>query len=445
MSIPAVVIAGRPNVGKSSLFNFLARRRIAIVEPTAGVTRDRISTIITYEDRTIELVDTGGMGIEDMDLLTDEVEHQIQVALEKADLILFVTDVMEGALPQDKDIADRLRRLGKPIILVANKADARHLEEGYADFFALGLGDPILASAVQSRGYHDLMDAIIRILPEAGPLPGAETEPVTFAVVGKRNAGKSTFINALVEEERVIVSEKPGTTRDAVDVYFEKDGKTYIAIDTAGIRRRAQMAHAIEYFSFTRAEAAIRRAMVVLLFFDATTKVSKVDKKLGMMVRDSAKACALVVNKWDLAVGKTPKEYERYFSKVLVGLNFAPMVFTSATERSNLLGVLDIVRELHKQSTIRVPTADLNEAIREAVTRRTPSPQKSKLPKIYYGTQVSVDPPTLVLFCNHPQLFTGSYKRYLANFFRKRLPFHEIPIRIIFRERKRSASKLARG
>ncbi|NQT19181.1 MAG: ribosome biogenesis GTPase Der [Planctomycetes bacterium] len=444
MSIPAVVIAGRPNVGKSSLFNFMLGRRVAIVEPTAGVTRDRITAVTTYEDRSIEFVDTGGMGVEDIDLLTDEVEHQIQVALEKADLILFVTDVMQGVLPKDKEIADRLRRLDKPIILVANKADARHIEQGKSDFFALGLGEPILTSAVQSSGYHDVMDAIIEKLPEAGPAPQAEEEPVTFAIVGKRNVGKSTFINALVQEERVIVSEKPGTTRDAVDVYFEKGGKTYIAIDTAGLRRRSQMKHAIEFFSFTRAEAAIRRAMIVLFFFDATTGVSKVDKKLGMIVRDSAKACALVVNKWDLAVGKTPEEYERYFTEIMPGLSFAPMVFTSAKEGTNVGGVLDIVRELHKQSTVRVPTADLNEAIREAITRRKPSPKKNKLPKIYYATQVSVGPPTLVLFVNHPELFAASYKRYLANFLRKMLPFHEIPIRIIFRERRRSESKFAR-
>ena len=372
------------------------------------------------------------------------IRDRIQVALEKADLIVFVTDIMEGVLPQDKEVADRLRRLGKPIILVANKADARHLEEGQADLFSLGLGKPILTSAVQSSGYHDVMDAVIEMLPAAGPAPEAEVEPVTFAIVGKRNAGKSTFINTLVEEERLIVSEKPGTTRDAVDVYFEKDGKTYIAIDTAGMRRRAQMSHAIEFFSFTRAEAAIRRAMIVLLFFDATTPVSKVDKKLGMLVRDSAKACALVVNKWDLAVGKTTAEYERYFGKIMPGLKFAPIVFTSATEDMNVLGVLDIVRKLHKQSTIRVPTADLNQAVQQAITHRKPSPKKNKLPRIYYATQVSVNPPTLLLFVNYPELFSASYKRYLANYFRKVLPFHEIPIRIVFRERKRSESKRAR-
>ncbi len=444
MSIPAVVIAGRPNVGKSSLFNFLSQRRIAIVEPTPGVTRDRISTTVNYEDRQFELIDTGGMGIEDMDQLTDEVERQIQIALEKADLILFVTDIMEGVLPQDKEIAVRLRTLDKPIVLVANKADARHIEEGYAAFYALGLGEPVLSSAAQSMGYHDLMQAIIAKLPEAGPAPEAEVEPVTFAIVGKRNAGKSTFINTLVQEERLIVSERAGTTRDAVDVYFEKEGKTYIAIDTAGLRRRGQMRHAIEFFSFTRAEAAIRRAEVVLLFFDATAEISKVDKKLGLMVRSSSKACALVINKWDLAVGREPHEYERYFSANLPGLTFAPLIFVSAKEGMNVMGVLDIVRELHRQATIRVSTSDLNEAIKEAVARRKPRPQHNKLPKIHHGTQVSNNPPTLVLFTNFPHLFGEPYKRYLANYFRKALPFHEIPIRIVFRERSRSESKLAR-
>jgi len=441
MSVPAVVIAGRPNVGKSSLFNFLAQRRIAIVEPTAGVTRDRISTFVDYDGRRIELVDTGGMGVEDADLLTDEIERQIQIALEKADLILLVTDITQGVLPQDAEIANRLRRLGKPILLVGNKADSPRQEQAWADLCELGLGEPMLTSAVQSSGYHDLMEAILESLPQAGPAPQAAEEPVTFAIVGKRNAGKSTFINALVQEERVIVSERPGTTRDAVDVHFEKDGKTYIAIDTAGLRRRAQMHHAVEFFSFTRAEAAIRRAEVVLMFFDATVELSKVDKKLAMMVRDSSKPCALVVNKWDLAVGKEPEEYEYYFSRVLPGLTFAPIVFMSAKEGTNVLGALDIVRELHKQASIRVPTADLNEAVREAIAHRKPRPRRNKLPKVYYATQVSVNPPTIVLFVNNPALFSAGYKRYLGNYLRNVLPFSEIPIRIIYRERERSPSK----
>jgi len=441
MSVPAVVIAGRPNVGKSSLFNFLARRRIAIVEPTAGVTRDRISALVDYGGKRIELVDTGGMGVQDPDMLTQEVERQIEIALEKADLILFVADLIQGVVPQDMEIANRLRRLDKPILLVGNKADSVRQEQAWADLCELGLGEPMLTSAVQSLGYHDLMEAILERLPHAGPSPEAEEKPVTFAIVGKRNAGKSTFLNALVQEERVIVSERPGTTRDAVDVHFEKEGKTYIAIDTAGLRRRAQMHDAVEFFSFTRAEAAIRRAEVVLMFFDATLELSKVDKKLAMMVRDSSKPCALVVNKWDLAAGKEPAEYEHYFSRALPGLIFAPIVFMSAKEGINLLGPLDMVRELYRQATVRVPTAELNEAVREAVVHRKPRPKRNKLPKIYYATQVGVNPPTIILFVNAPDLFSAGYKRYLGNYLRQVLPFSEIPIRIIYRERERSPSK----
>jgi len=444
MTLPAVVIAGRPNVGKSALFNFLAQRRIAIVEPTAGVTRDRISTVVAHEGRRFELVDTGGMGGHDPDALTREIEHQIQIALEKADLVLFVVDVAQGLVPQDRQIALRLRRLGKPIVLIANKADSRTIEADSPDFFALGLGRPILVSAVQSRGHNDIMESILERLPEPGPAPEADVEPVTFAVVGKRNAGKSTFINALVHEERLIVSERPGTTRDAVDVYFEQDGKTYIAIDTAGIRRRTHIQHAIEYFSFSRAEAAIKRADVVLLFVDASTPVSMVDKNLAMMVRDSNKPCAIVVSKWDLAKGRDTAEYENYFTKILPGLDFAPIVFTSAATGLNLTGVLAVVRELHRQATIRVSTSELNKAVEEAVTRRKPSPKHNKLPKVYYATQASVSPPTLVLFVNDPLLFDPAYKRFLSNFFREMLPFHEIPLKIEFRARKRSESKLAK-
>ena len=445
MSKPAVVIAGRPNVGKSSVFNFLAGRRISIVEPTAGVTRDRVSTPIKYEGHQFELVDTGGMGIKDMDNLTAEVEHQIEIALQKADLILLVTDVQQGIVPQDHEISARLRRLNKPIILVANKADSQQIGAGEADFYSLGLGEPLLTSTTQSIGFYELMDAIVQNLPEPGPAAAAEAAPVTFAIVGKRNAGKSTFINALVEEERVIVSERPGTTRDAVDVYFEKDGRTYIAIDTAGLRKRGQVAHSIEFFSIARAESAIRRADVVLLFIDAVTPVSQVDKKLAMMVRDSMKACAIVVNKWDLAQDKSTSEYEHYFSKVLPGLDFAPIVFTSAKQGRNVSGVLETVRALYKQSTVRVPTAALNEVLMEALRRRSPRPVAGKLPKLYYGTQTNTAPPTVVLFVNNPKIFDSPYRRYLANYLRERLPFHEIPIRIHFRARARSESKAARG
>ncbi|HUU70090.1 MAG TPA: ribosome biogenesis GTPase Der [Planctomycetota bacterium] len=445
MSLPAVVIAGRPNVGKSSLFNFIAQRRISIVEPTAGVTRDRVSTIITHDGHRFELIDTGGIGIEDMDQLTAEVERQIQIALEKADLIVFVTDVIQGIVPQDKEIAERLRRLNKPIILVANKADAVHLGPDAAEFYAFGFGEPILMSAIQSQGYHELLDGIVSKLPEPGPAAEAEAEPITFAIVGKRNAGKSTFINALVREERLIVSEKAGTTRDAVDVYFEHEGKTYIAIDTAGARKRAQIEHPIEFFSMSRAHAAIHRAQVVLMFFDATTEISQVDKKLGMMVTESMKPSVLVVNKWDLAREKTTVEaYEEYFTRSLPALDYAPLVFISAKEGEQATRMLGTIRELHMQATTRVSTADLNEVIAKAVQQKRPRPVGGKLPKVYYGTQAGIAPPTIVLFVNNPEIFSSTYRRFLAGFFRKHLPFHEIPVRILFRARMRSASKKAR-
>jgi len=243
----------------------------------------------------------------------------------------------------------------------------------------------------------------------------------------------------------VIVSEKAGTTRDAVDVYFEHQGKTYIAIDTAGVRKRAQIEHAIEFFSMSRAEAAIHRAQVVLMFFDAATEISQVDKKLGMMVAESMKPCLLVVNKWDLAREKTTAgAYEKYFTRSLPELEYAPLVFISAKEGEHVTEVLDTVRELHLQANTRVPTADLNQTIEQAVAQKRPKTVGGKLPKVYYGTQTGVGPPTIVLFVNHPESFSSSYRRYLANFFRKHLPFHEIPIRILFRARVRSESKKKR-
>ncbi|MBN2583686.1 MAG: ribosome biogenesis GTPase Der [Planctomycetes bacterium] len=435
MPMGIVAIVGRPNVGKSSLLNCLARQRIAIVDPTAGVTRDRVSTIIEFDDRYFELVDTGGMGIEDADALTDEVEAQITHAIDEAHVLLMVVDVREGVTPLDKLVAARLRKQTKPVILVANKADSEKLDQEAPAFFGLGLGEPLCISATEHRRREQLLEAIAVRLPEAeGDERPAETA-MRIAIVGKRNAGKSTFINSLAGEPRVIVSEVPGTTRDSVDIRIEKDGLVYTVIDTAGLRKKRKVKGDIEYYSRVRAEEAIRRADVTMHFIDATVPLSGVDKHLGSYVMEHRKPVVLVVNKWDLAMDKaTTSEFGDYISHELPGLEFAPIAFTTALDSKNIETALDVARSLYKQARTRVSTSRINKAIEEAVRRRKPpSGKQGQMIRLYYGTQVAVDPPTLTLFVNDPVHVTADYARYLVNRFRETLPFAEVPLRLIFR------------
>ncbi len=434
MPMGLVAIVGRPNVGKSSLFNCLARQRIAIVDPTAGVTRDRITTIIEAHDRYFELVDTGGMGIEDVDALTEEVEDQITLAIEEADVLVMVVDVREGVVPLDRRVADRLRQQQKPVILVANKADSEKHDTDAATFFALGLGEPLPVSATERRNRDALMAAILDRLPEADDEKPVESA-MKVALVGKRNAGKSTFLNSLAGEPRVIVSEVPGTTRDSVDIRIEKDGLIYTVIDTAGLRKKRKVKGDIEFYSRVRAEQAIRRADVVMHFIDSTVPLSKVDKHLGSFIFEHRKPVVLVVNKWDLAKDQaTTGDFGQYIGRELPGLEFAPIAFTTALDGRNTERSLDVARSLFKQSHTRVSTSQINKAIEEAVRRRKPpSGKHGQIIRLYYGTQVAVDPPTVTLFVNDPVHVTADYARYLVNRFREMLPFAEVPIRLIFR------------
>src|SRR5262249_17166516 len=307
LAVPIVAIIGRPNVGKSSLFNWLAGRRIAIVDPTAGVTRDRVSTLLKVDGRFVELVDTGGMGIQDVDNLTAEVERQIETALDQAHVILFVVDGRDGLMPLDEEVARRLRYVTKPVILVANKCDNPFLDPQTAEFYKLGRGKLICVSALQNRNKQDLLDLVMNRLPPADELEAPPKDvALKLAIVGRRNTGKSTFINSLAESDRMIVSEVPGTTRDSVDVRFERDGKAFLAIDTAGVRRKGSLENDIEFYSLARAERALRRADVVLLFFDPRLRISKVDKQLAQYVLDQQKPAIFVVNKWDLLRDQMP-------------------------------------------------------------------------------------------------------------------------------------------
>jgi len=444
MPLPKVAIVGRPNVGKSSLFNRLAGRRIAIVEPTAGVTRDRVSALLEAEGRWFELVDTGGMDFRtDHDLAAD-VAGQIEFALAEADVVVFVVDARDGRQVLDEQIARRLRPTAVPVIVAANKADTARLEAGAADFHALGYEPVIAVSAKHGRGRADLLAAVLRRLPpQADETPGEVA--MKIAIVGKRNAGKSTFINALAGAERVIVSETPGTTRDAVDIRFEKDGLTYVAIDTAGVRKRKSVASDIEFYSLARAMASIRRADVVLFLIDAATPVSQVDKHLGAEIQKQAKPVVLVVNKWDLAKGRAgTDEFADYLGTALPGLAYAPLAFTTATEGRNVLATIDLSRALLKQARARVPTGELNRILRAAMSEKKPPSPTATLPKVYYATQVAVAPPTVVLFVNHPDLFTQSYRRFIENRMRDDLPFPEVPIRLVFRAHRPEGGRTPR-
>jgi GTP-binding protein len=435
MALPVVAIIGRPNVGKSSLLNELAGQMISIVEPTAGVTRDRVSTIISRDDRYFELVDTGGYGIVDSDRLSEHIEQQIHRAIESANLVLFMVDIRDGVMPLDEKTAQLLRKKNLDVIGVANKADTAKMFPAAGEFSRLGFGEFLCISAKNNLNKTVLLDMIFDRLSHLES--DRPTEPaMKIAIVGKRNAGKSTLVNAIVGSERVIVSETPGTTRDAVDVRFEKDGKTIIAIDTAGIRKKSRMTDSIEFYSFVRATHSIKRADVVLFLIDAAVPVSQVDKKLAKFIADEYKSCIIVVNKWDLAKDSAATEdYEGYLTNLLPGLSYAPLAFTTATKSKNVQSVLDLAAEIFKQTTTWIPTTKLNKAF-ELIKKEksgTSKGGKKGLPKIYYATQVAVNPVTILLFVNRPELFEENYRRFIVNRLRSILPIDEVPIRLLVR------------
>lgn len=437
MSVPKVVIVGRPNVGKSSLFNWLTGRRLAIVDDVPGVTRDRVTHLMRAGDRFFELVDTGGIGIEDSQQLTQEVAHQIDLALAEADVVLMVVDTRAGVTPLDELVAARLRPINKPVILVANKTDHPKYDLQANEFYKLGRGKLVLTSVHQNRGKEELVLAILERLPPPDPDEGEPGEPeMKIALVGRRNVGKSTFINTLVRSERMIVSEIPGTTRDSVNVRFELDGKAFIAIDTAGLRRRKSIQDDIEFYSMHRAQRSIRYADVVLVMFDATEKISQVDKQLCRYVAEQFKPCIFVVNKWDLLAGKVPtEEWVHYLRDTFPTMAYVPIAFITAKTGKNMKALINHAQMLFKQARQRVTTGVLNRVIREAMERHPPPLYKQKRPKIYYAAQIGVQPPTIVLMCNRPEAFAPDYQRYLLASLRDALPFSEVPIRLYLHKR----------
>ena len=436
MKVPQVVIVGQPNVGKSSVFNWLSRRRLAIVDDMAGVTRDRVSHLIETDGRFFELVDTGGMGVDDVDDLTTQVEDQITLGIESADVVLFVVDTRAGLTPLDQEVAKRLRYVDKPIICVANKTDSESLDAQADEFYRLGRGKLIVCSAKANRNRERLMEMILERLPAPSEETIVEEPVMKAAIVGRRNVGKSTFVNTLAQTDRMIVSEVPGTTRDSVDVRFGLDGKEFIAIDTPGLRKTKSTRTNVDFYGSHRAKRSIRRADVVLLFFDASQRISKVDKQLCAYVAEQYKPCIFVVNKWDLYYQQMPTErWVTYLRDTFQTMWHVPIAFITAETGKNVKALLNHSQMLFKQSLSRVTTGRLNRLIGEAVEHHPPPLHHHRRPKIYYATQVGTQPPTIVLMCNEPKAFPNTYRRYLLGVLRDRLSFGEVPIKMYLKKR----------
>jgi GTP-binding protein len=441
MGIPRVAIVGRPNVGKSSILNWLSGKLISIVDPTAGVTRDRVTWIMHERDRYFEIVDTGGIGIVDSDDLSDDIEHQIQVGLDECDLLLFVVDAKAGITPLDQQVSERLRKTSKPVLLVVNKCDSSRLDLEASAFLKLANAPYVVTSVKGNRNRQELLDAILKQLPDAAETEQQEGEgllvqpEMKLAIVGRRNVGKSTFINQLAQDDRVIVSEVAGTTRDSIDIRFDVDGHTFVAIDTPGVRKRKSLANSIEFYGLVRAQRSIRRADVVLMFFDATQTVSRVDKQLVEEISKHHKPCVFVVNKWDLAQEEemTIEAWGDYLVKSFGSMRHVPIAILTAKDGRNIRQLINLTQAVFKQANQRISTGKLNRALKMAVDKNPPPHRKNRRPKIYYGTQVAVAPPTIVIKCNDPKLFDESWKRYLLGFLREVSPFQEVPIRMIMR------------
>lgn len=437
MSVPQVVIVGRPNVGKSSVFNWLAGRRIAIVDDRPGVTRDRMLHLTEHEDRFFELVDTGGMGHADEDNLTKHIEDQISQAIDGASLILFVVDSRAGVTTLDQEVAAKLRYLKAPVLCIANKTDAESFDGAAEEFARLGHGRAIKVSTQQNRGRAVLLNSIVQHLPDREESSDPDAEPeMKVAIVGRRNVGKSTFTNTLVKSERMIVSEVPGTTRDSVDVRFELDGKAFVAIDTPGLRRPQGRKEDIDFYGTHRAQRSIRRADVVLLFLDCTQKISKVDKQLCDYVVQQYKPCIFVVNKWDQLAATMPTEkWVAYLHDNFRTMRYAPIAFITGQTGKNVKALLNHSQMLFKQARQRMSTGQLNRLLRDALRKNPPPVYQNRRPKIYYATQVGTEPPTIVLFCNQPSAISAPYQRFLLNRFRDASEYGEVPIKLYLRKR----------
>ncbi len=434
---PLVVIVGRPNVGKSALFNRIIERRMAIVEDEPGITRDRLYAESTWRGRPFILVDTGGLESGDCDI-TRQVRLQVELAIEEADVILFVVDARQGLTPHDEEVARILRAANKPLILVANKVDSREIVSHAMEFYALGLGDPVFVSAEHGRNIGDLLDLVVDRFPDEPSEGETEDEGLKVAVVGRPNVGKSSLVNAILGEERVIVTDIPGTTRDAIDTHFTRNGRAYTLIDTAGMRRKSRIDDSVERYSVYRTLRAVERSTVCLFLLDATAGVVEQDQRIAGFVHESGKGIIIVVNKWDLIESKqdTMREFEEHIRRQLAFLNYAPIVFVSALTRKRLPQLMDMVDYVADQSCIRVSTGTLNRLLQDAIARVQPPSRRGVRLKAYYMVQTQVQPPTFLLFVNNPELLHFSYRRYLENCLRETYGFHGNPIIIKARARE---------
>ncbi|MEA5059008.1 MAG: ribosome biogenesis GTPase Der [Candidatus Pelethousia sp.] len=437
MAKPLVAVVGRPNVGKSTFFNRIVGKRIAIVEDTPGVTRDRIYGDASWLNHEFMLVDTGGIEPVKEDIISTQMRRQAQLAIETADVIIFLVDGREGITAADEDVAEMLRRSRKPVVLGVNKVDHPKFEDTVYDFYSLGIGNPITISGEQGLGLGDLLDEVVSYFPQADEKE-AEQEVTRIAIVGKPNVGKSSLVNALLGYERTIVSEIAGTTRDAIDTPFEYDGANYMLVDTAGIRRKRAIDEAtIERYSVIRSLGAIRRADVVLIVIDANDGMSEQDVRIAGYVHEEGKASVVIVNKWDLIEKDTHtmNQFKKKLYADLAFMDYVPILFISAKTGQRVSKVLGLVQHAYAQNCMRVSTGTLNDIVNEAITVTDPPSDKGRRLKIYYATQVSIKPPTFVLFVNDPELMHFSYKRYLENYLRKSFSLDATPIRLIIRQR----------
>ncbi|MDR2771259.1 MAG: ribosome biogenesis GTPase Der [Clostridiales Family XIII bacterium] len=434
MSKAIVAVVGRPNVGKSTFFNRIVGKRVSIVEDTPGVTRDRIYAEAEWCGVSFALIDTGGIEPDSKDVIFSQMRAQAEIAMDTADAILFMLDGKEGLTSSDRDVADLLMRTRKPVIPVVNKVDTATLPADFYDFCELGLGEPLAVSAANMLGLGEVLDRIVEVLPRGGTNE-AEDDAIKLAVIGKPNVGKSSLVNALLGEERVIVSEIAGTTRDSIDTPFERNGDRFVLIDTAGLRRKSKVSDDIERYSVIRAVAAIERSDVCLLMLDAREGVTEQDKKIAGLAHEAGKGIVIVVNKWDLIEKETNtmKRFQKDLHNELSFMAYAPDLFISVLQRQRLANVTDLAKYVAEKRTLRVPTARLNSLIADAVMMKQPPSDKGRRLKIYYASQVGVKPPLFLFKVNDAALMHFSYARYLENRIRADFGFEGTSVKFLYR------------
>ena len=431
---PIVAIVGRQNVGKSTLLNRLAGRRIAIVEDLPGTTRDRVIADVSWHGDEFTLVDTGGLEIDPDTTVGQGVREQIKIAAAEADVIILLVDVRDGVTPSDLEVASTVRQTSKPVILVANKADNERLETHAVDFYGLGLGDPVAVSALHGRSTAELLDRISTLLPVSAP-PEVEPEMMKVAIVGRPNVGKSMLLNALLGSERAIVDDAPGTTRDAIDTLLDFEGANVLLIDTAGMRRRGRLGRGIERYSVMRALRAIDRADVALLVLDAKELPAAQDMHIAGYILQAARGIILVVNKWDLILGGNQAEWDKYIRDQFRFVAYAPILYTSALLGQGVAEVMPGAREVYQERRKRLPTAQVNSVVQQAVAGHSPPRKGHRQLKILHATQADVNPPTFVFFVNDARLVHFSYRRYLENRLRQSFGFVGTPLKLVFKSR----------